>query len=566
MNKVDLKNETINGVHSYFLEYYNKIFNFGWVAGQELKDELQNLYEDLLTDEYEYNTEDVNLKIRFAEEFCKQTKSKKFNGKTIKYMLWQKARKEVTYSFYIAGTNLQERRFNEVLELVARKNGKSTDKASECATDLFIGEGGLGICCSSNDDSQANLIFNEIKNMIEATDPKQKYIKRVIAKAYNKKNKSEVFKISDKTKNKEGRNISTAYIDEAHEMTNNVIYMSITQSTGVVENPLVYIVTTEGVVNDGFLDHKLVYARKVIKGEIDDIHFLPWLYTQDSELEVFENPNSWWKSNPGMTVIKKQSYLADMVKKAQDDREQRNYILCKDFNIKQTSALSWLELSEVESTVGEFSLEDFKNSYCLIGIDLSDTTDLTSVDFMFVRDNKTYFYNHCFVTKNKAESVEGLNDEKKDYYELERQGFVTVLENNVVDTKSVREYIWSIYEQYKIRPFKVGYDNWGAKDLVNDLKEDFGDDVPWCVRMNPETLNQPMKTLSADIRDGKVNCGNNPLSKWCLLNTAIFNDKIGRIMPTKKTAEKRIDATLTKIICYNLRYRYFSSFEEANNL
>lgn len=562
--EIDLQKEMINGKHSYFLEYYNKIFRDGWVAGSEMKKVLSNIFEDLVEDRYDYDVTEAHLRIEFAETFCVQTKNK-FHGKKIKFLLWQKARKEVTFSMFIKGTNCTKRRFQQVLEVVARKNGKSTDKASEGCTDLFIGGGGLDICCSSNDDAQADLIFQELNNMRLAMDPKNKRTHKNLKGIFNNKTQSKIFKISDKTRNKEGRNIVYGYIDEIHEMKDNTIFMSIWQSCSIAENPLLYEITTEGVVDDGYLDKRLAYARRVLNGEVEDETLLVWLYTQDSEEEIFQDEMSWYKSNPSLGSIKSFEFLRNNVNKARVSREDRAFILCKDFNVKQNNAVSWLLESEIEDD-RTFSFEDFRDYFYIGGIDLSETTDLTSCDFMFERDGLIYFKTIYFVPETKATEDFVINSEKKNYLEWAQKGYVVILPGSEINYSAITQYLWDMYNQYNIKPYKIGYDQWHAKGLVKELSRLFGDDICEKVRMDFSTLSNPMRSLGADLKAHKVIYDANEISRWCLKNVAIKTNNIGQIMPIKVQGKSanRIDGALSKIICYFMKSQYYSDFTLLN--
>jgi phage terminase large subunit-like protein len=155
--------------------------------------------------------------------------------------------------------------------------------------------------------------------------------------------------LSAQSRNKDGYNIEVGCIDEVHEMTDSKVYDAIKQSQSTKKEPLIFIITTEGTTVDGFLDNKLDYCRKMIKGEIKDIRILPWLYTQDSVDEVFEDPLSWQKSNPSLGKIKLVSYLEDIMNKAKNDLSTRVTMLCKDFNVKQLDSGSWLNFADLNN-------------------------------------------------------------------------------------------------------------------------------------------------------------------------------------------------------------------------
>ena len=217
---------------------------------------------------------------------------------------------KVIYSFKMAESGLD--RFKKVILLIARKNTKSETCSALALTELILGKPGADIVLSSNDDTQADILYQATDTMRSMIDPKnsdtwrnQKGIKCLV-------NGNKIFKLSDRTRNKEGRNIDFSVLDEVHEMRDNVILKSIEQSQSLKENPKLIIITTEGFVNDGVLDSLLEDCRRIINGEDDGIaaeRMLPWLYTQDSENEIWQNEKSWQKSNPTLGIVKKWDYL-----------------------------------------------------------------------------------------------------------------------------------------------------------------------------------------------------------------------------------------------------------------
>lgn len=241
----DLKHCILNNKHSFLLEYYSKIKSNEIVAGHELIQQIENLIEDLDNEEYFYDTKEANLRISFIEKFCKHSKAP-FYGEDFKLELWEKAVIEAFYSFKWKDTRL--RRFKKLILIIARKNGKSTLCAALCLTEFFCGTGGNDIVCSSNDDAQASIIFDEINNMREMFDPKDKRSHKNLKGMVNKKNKSTIKKLSDRTRNKEGRNIDFAILDESNEMKTNVIAKSIEQSQSTKLEPAFINITTEGFI------------------------------------------------------------------------------------------------------------------------------------------------------------------------------------------------------------------------------------------------------------------------------------------------------------------------------
>ena len=330
--------------NSFLLEYLARIERGEIIVGQELWQELRNLKEDFLNDAYFYDTDDALLRIDFMENCVRLTKSPYYN-KPMVLMLWQKAFVEAVYSFKMSETNVG--RFKKIILLIARKNTKSETCSALALSELIVGNMGSDIVCSSNDDMQASITYDAIDTMRMLIDPDQLDTKRNQRFILNKSNGSKIFKMSDRTKNKEGRNIDFAIVDETHEMKENIIGKSIEQSQSLKDNPKFINITTEGFVIGGYLDDELKKARAVINGEDDGIsaqRLLPWLYTQDSEQEVWQDRRSWVKSNPTLGIVKRWDYLDEQVDIARTSKADRIFVLSKGLNIKQNNAEIWLNL------------------------------------------------------------------------------------------------------------------------------------------------------------------------------------------------------------------------------
>lgn len=552
MDQVNFKENKINNEHSYLIEYFNECRSGNIVIGVELMTELQNLIDDLDNPDYYYDTFDSEFRIEFIENFVKHTKSP-FYGKPFILELWEKALIEAFYSFKWTGTGF--RRFKYCLLLIARKNGKSTLCAALSLTELNINIGGIDIVISSNDDKQANIIFLEIENMRKQFDPKGKRSHKNLSGIYNTRNSSTITKLSEKTQNKEGRNINYAYIDETHEMKDNVIAKSIEQSTSTKDEPGIWEITTEGFTNDGYLDKQLKYARKIINGVIDDPTFLPWLYTQDSETEIWQDEATWAKSNPNLGITKKVTYIKDQVRKAQHDKTDRVFMLSKDFNMKMNDAEAWLMEDEYvcEDT---FNLEEFRGTIGIGGTDLSETTDLTCSKVMLMKpgSSKKYFITKYFIPEAKVEK--GEEEDKKNYLEWAKQGLITITPGLENDFSLITKWHIELYRTWGIKTYKHGYDNALAKYWVTEM-EDVGFDMER-INMDKRILSSPMKLLAEDLKHKNINYNNNEIDKWCLGNTAFTIDGLGQIMPikVKDLKNRRIDGTLAFIICEATYLRY----------
>ena len=542
--------------NGFLEEYFRQIQSGQIIAGYELKTLLSKLMEDMDDDRYTYDTTAADDRMDFMENCVKLTKSP-FYGQPMKLMLWQKAFISAIYGFKMAedGTD----RFRRILLLIARKNTKSETCSGLGLTELIMGNDGADIVCSSNDDNQANILYQAIDTMRLMIDPKQSDTWKNQQWIKNKINGSKVFKLSDRTRNKEGRNIDFAIVDEVHEMKDNVIIKSIEQSQSLKPNPKLILITTEGFVNGGFLDAELVKARQILNGEDDSIsaeRYLPWLYTQDSEQEVWQDPASWQKSNPTLGIVKRYDYLQEQVDAARRSKPDRMFTLSKDFNFKVSNSEAWLMCELLEYSRG-FDIDDFRNSIVLGGVDLAETTDMCSAKILMLKpdDPTKYIHQMYWIPESKLKNSDDTESGAK-YEEWARKGILRIAEGNEADVSAVADWFAELYKDHGIRLYKCGYDQRFAKEFLKRM-DDYGFETEM-IYQNRFVLSTPMRLVEADIRDQLINYNDNPIDKWCLQNTSVQLWDSGHMMPVKikGQASRRIDGTLSLIVVYEMLRRY----------
>lgn len=554
--------------NSFLLEYHARCETGEIIIGHELWQELENLCEDFHNDRYFYDTESANLRMDFMENCVRLTKSPFYNKPMI-LMLWQKAWIETFYSFKMSETTFD--RFKKTILLIARKNTKSETSSGLANAEFIVGNEGADICCSSNDDAQCSLVYDAIDMMRQLYDPNDLDTKRNQRFILNKTTNTKIFKMSDRTKNKEGRNIDFAIVDETHEMKENIIGKSIEQSQSLKDNPKFINITTEGFVIDGYLDDELKKARAVINGEDDGIsgeRLLPWLYTQDSELEVWQGNREnrlWMKSNPTLGIVKKWEYLEEQIDVAKTSKADRIFVLSKDFNIKQNGAEAWLNLEDYTYEAA-YDLEDFRGYVCLGSVDLAETTDLINAKVLMMKpnDQTKYIHSHYFIPESKLTESDDKSAGAK-YAEWAKENLITICEGNDVDLSVVADWFYKLYTEYDIKLWKCGYDQKFAKEWINQMEfygwQKANEDLI-IILQNKQTLSNAMKLCEADLRHQLINYNENPVDRWCLGNAGIEVDDCGQCMAIKMETQKRIDGAVALIILYETYRRYRTKFKQ----
>lgn len=574
-----IQNKTIwTPDNSELLRYKAQAENGEVVIGQELWLELNNLAEDLKNDRYVYNTEAAALRMDFMQNCVRLTKSPFYNKPMI-LMQWQKAFIEAFYSFKMAEESREKGRlidrFKKALLLIARKNTKSETSSGIALSEFIAGPDGADIVASSNDDAQASIVYDAIDTMRQLIDPRDADTKRNQRFILNKASNTKIYKLSDRTKNKEGRNIDFAILDEVHEMKKNVIAKSIEQSQSLKDNPKLLMITTEGFVEDGYLDDELKKARAIIyREDPDDVageRELPWLYTQDSEKEIWTGNRQnrlWEKSNPTLGIVKNYAYLEEQVALARKSKADRIFVLSKDFNQKQNEVTTWLDYEDYNYE-SEYDIEKLRGRIAIGAVDLAETTDLCAAKVMVMlpEDSNKYILSHYFIPETKLEES---NDERSGakYKEWRDAGILTVTEGADVDLAVVADWFYKIYTDYGIKLWKCGYDQRFSKDWINRMEyygwmKTGGDDTDLVmINQNAPTISTAIKLAESELKRSLVRFNNNDMDRWCLGNAGLtVANSIGQVLLVKISPEKRIDGAVTLAILYEMYRRYRTDFK-----
>lgn len=544
---------------TYLEEYRYLIQHREVIVGEWIEKEIENLYQDLQNPAYKYETTEAHKRFKFQETLCLQSKQP-YYMKPIQLMPWQKAWWEAVYSFKMADTSL--RRFTEGLLEIARKNGKSTMFASDGNTDLFCGRGGFDICCASNDDRQAKLIWREIKGMRGRLDPHKIITSDNLTEITNKAKNITVFRLSSKSKALDGFNINKFYLDESHDLQTDDLPEAGWRGMSSQEEPLFLNSTTQGFVQEKYLDKKIQYAKDVIDGIIDDPHFIAFLFEQDNEQEIWQDEDSWEKSNPSIRYgVKKIAKLRRDIEVAKTDKGARIHMLCKDFNIKQNSSQSWLAESDYNYKQEIKDLEEWRGCYCLAAVDLAETTDLSNCKLLFMRDgdSRKYIYSHYWLPESK---LTDSNDRAAgaEYKEWARQGHLTITEGTMTDNTLIADWLADLKDRFNIRILVCGYDQRFSKEFLKRMDEH--GITTELIQQAAAVMSTPMKWVEADFRKQIINYGDQPVDRWCFSNACIQVDNLGRVMCVKPKGQhsRKIDGAVTLIILYATLQRFQSEF------
>jgi len=383
----------------------------------------------------------------------------------------------------------------------------------------------------------------------------RKRIKALVAELVSDFNDGVFKPLASDSDTLDGLNVSGGLMDEIHQWKQGkALYDIIADGTSAREQPLIYMTSTAGTIREDLYDQKYEEAERVINGYFDengykDEHFIAFIYELDNRKEWID-PACWKKANPGLGTIKSLEQLTAKVKKAQANPALVKNLVCKEFNIRETSSEAWLSFEQLNNT-DTFDLAELRPRYGIGGADLSSTTDLTAaaVIFMVPGDRHIYALGMYWIAEELVE--QRVKEDKIPYDLWIEQGLVRTCPGNKVHAKYVTEWFLEVQNELDIYIPWVGYDSWSATYWVEEMKGTFGKESMIPVIQGKKTLSSPMQQLGVDLESKLVNYNNNPITKWCLANTAIEEDKNGNIQPCKTSKRtKRIDGTAALLNAY----------------
>lgn len=527
---------------NWIFKYHEAIQKKEVIVGVWVRLCFEILTTGLLNGEWEFNEKKANKAIKFIENFCHHSEGR---SDLLHLELWQKA--IVSAIFGIMDKTTGYRQFREVFIIVARKNGKTLFAAAIAAYMTYIdGEYGAKVYFLAPKLDQAELVYDAFYQIVQSDDELDSITKKRRSDIYIKAFNTSVKKIAFNSKKSDGFNPQLVVNDEMEAWPGDQglkQYEVMTSALGARKQPLIISIATAGYVNDGIFDELFKRATAFLKGNSREKRLLPFIYMID-DIEKWDSIEELKKSNPNLGVSVSAEYYLEQIEIARNSISKKVEFMTKFCNIKQNSAVAWLDYWDVMKCVHEekpLSLEDFKGCYCVGGIDLSRTTDLTAASIVINRDGINHIFTRFYMPQKRYEVA--INEDNTPYNIYRDRGFLFISGENQVDYKDVYNWFIELVKVYKIKPLKIGYDRYSANYLVEDLKTAgfHTDDVYQGTNLTPV-----LHEFEGNLKDGLFDFGDNSMLAAHFLNVAVdINLNDSRMKPVKIEKRMRIDGAMS---------------------
>ncbi len=527
-------------MNNYINEYYQAIKDGSIIAGKWIILLYEYVVKGLENKTFYFAPKKANQAIKYIENYCHHSKGR---SDLIKLELWQKALISVIFGVVDEDGN---RQFREVVLIVARKNGKSLLASAIMDYVAFLdGEYGAEIYCLAPKLEQAEIVYSCFWQMCLAEEETREKIQKRGRQNdfYIADSNTVIKKVAFNAKKSDGFNPHLVVCDEIASWVGDAgkkQYEVMKSALGARRQPMILSCTTSGYVNEGIYDELFKRGTRFLLGDSKEKRLLPFFYMIDDE-ERWNDINELAKSNPNLGVSVSVDYMLEEIAIAEGSLSKKAEFLTKYCCVKQSSEQAWLSTKVVNASVSEqIRPEDFYEHYAVGGIDLSQTTDLTSACVVIEKDGKEFVISHFWMPSEKLDEAIARDDIP--YREMIEQGFLSLSGEGFVDYNDVYTWFVRLVQDYKIMPLVIGYDRYSSQYLVQQMRNDGGfnmDDVWQGWNMTPA-----INKLEGEMKEHRIKIGDNALLRVHLLDTALQRDRMTkRVKIVKLNENSHIDGT-----------------------
>ena len=536
---------------NHIQEYHRRMQTGEIIVGKWIRLLYDKITAGLRDGLFFFDAKKANRAIEFIETFCHHCEGR---NDLITLELWQKA--TVCLLFGIVDED-GLRIFREVFMVMGRKNGKSIFASACIAYMAYLdGEYGAKVYCLAPKLEQAAIVYDNFYRMIHQEPELDSLAVKRRSDVYMESTNTSIRPLAFNAKKSDGFNPHMTICDEIASWPAEQglkQYEVMKSALGARKQPMILSISTAGYVNDGPYDELMMRSTAVLLGNSEEQRLLPILYIIDDPAK-WDDIDELRKANPNMGVSVSEDFFREEIAIAKNSYSKRVEFLTKYCNIKQSSTQAWLPYDVVDAAAGEtYRLEDFRSSYCVGGIDLSQTTDLTACCVVIEREGRLHTFARFFMPANKVDELQ--EREGVPYRLYISKGLIQLSGENFVDYNDCFEWFRMLVEEYEILPLQVGYDRYSAQYLVKQM-EAYGfhmDDVH-----QGENLTPVIHEMDGLIRDGTLRLGDNNLLKAHFLNVGMKqNAETRKIRPVKIDSRTHIDGFVAVIDALTVRQKWY---------
>jgi phage terminase large subunit-like protein len=450
------------------------------------------------------------------------------------------------------------RRFTTSYNEIPRKHGKSFEEAIVAVYCVFFeGEAGAEGYCIATKEKQAKIATNAARRLVKSSGLSA-WIKVNASNLYREKTECKLEPLGSDSDTTDGLNPHFIGVDEFHAFKHRALLDVMESALGARVNPMMFQITTAGDDPVSPCGDQHDYACKILDGLLEDdastLSFFAFIAHADPEDDWLDEA-TWRKANPHWGVSVDPDAVRKMAAKAEQMPSAAGEFKQKILNLWVNADAPWLSPEGWRTGQSTWDVKELLGQSCWGGIDLSSKIDLTAFSLLFPPTADRKSWRVLLWAFTPAETlVERARRDRAPYDIWAQNGYLTTTVGKRIDYASVRACIQEQKKRFKIQA--IGFDPYNAENLEADLKADgFGEEQVVEVPQTFQYMSPPAKDFEADVLEGLVDAGGNPLMAWCVSNAVVQVDGKDNIQPIKKRSRGRIDPLVATLIALALEKR-----------
>ena len=454
---------------NYILTYYQQIKDGSVTVGKWIERWYEYIVHGLEEKKFFFDQKKASMAIAFIQQYCRHHEGP-LAPQLIRLEVWQKALLSVVFGI-VDGNGL--RQFRECMVVMGRKNGKTLLDAA-IAVYMTVADGEYGaraFFCAPKLD-QSRLAFEAYYQMLSKEPRLARLAKKRRTDVYFAESNSSAMPVAFSEKKTDGLNPHFVSLDELASWRGEAglrQYEVFKSALGARSQPLMFGITTAGYENESIYDELIKRSTAVLNGTSKETRLAPFLY-------MIDDPSKWndideiRKANPNLGVSVSVDYMLEEIAVAEGSLSKRYEFLCKYCCIKQTASNSWFQAEDVKKMFDrQKPIEELANHYCLCGIDLSQTIDLSSCCLLVEDKGTIWVVSHFWLPSERL--AEATARDGIPYQAMIDRGFLSLSGTEFIDYNDVFLWIEKMRIQYKLLPIQIGYDRYSSQYLVSQLEQ-----------------------------------------------------------------------------------------------
>ena len=442
----------------------------------------------------------------------------------------------------------KKRRYQKALLEICRKNGK-TFLIAVIFILLFLLEPKFSKFYSVAPDGS---LSREIKDAIEEIltsspaiqgDGIQKFkIKQneIVCKI----NKSKYVPLNYSNSRLDGKLPSVFLIDEVGGLPNPYAIEAMSSGQLTIKNKLGCIISTKYPKINNPFEGEVLYAKRVLDGLIEDETLFALLYEPDNKTDWEFDDGILEQANP--LALDVPEIMEDLKKKRQEAIEleqKRENFVTKHCNIIYTGVgtESFVSLQDLQKGCTDHI--DWSGREVWLGVDLSMTTDNTSVAMVAEEDGKILAKSWAFIPEDRIE--EKTKVERVDYRQYIRAGNCIACGQRTIDYLTVEDFVLGIEEKFGVNVQGLAYDRYNCLSSAQKWMQEGIRTVE--MKQHSSVLHPATKLIQEKVADGNFLYEENTLFEINFENARCTEDTNKNKYVNKKKSDGKVDMVVSTI-------------------